>query len=292
MTTESAGETDAPTDSETESEVARQASTDGSTKAPIVTARGIGHAFDGVAVLDGIDVDVEAGAVTALVGPNGSGKTTLLRILAGLLAPDDGQVRVRAPADRPLGYLPQEPTFRGRFTVAETVDFYATLLDGDGDPDGVLERVGLDVVADRRVDALSGGMRRLLGLAVAILGEPTLVVLDEPASGLDPKIRAHVFDAIGSLGDGDTAVLLATHHLQGAELADRVLVLDRGAVVADGAPETILSESGTESLEDAFLALVSEELTVQPGVRAGGEGSDGSEKLEGSDGSERLEGSK
>jgi len=233
---------------------------------PIVTATDLTRAFGEVTVLEDVPIDVDPGAVTALVGPNGSGKTTLLRILAGLLEPDDGTVRVRAPDDRPLGYLPQEPTFRGRFTVGETVDFYADLLSSPADRDEVLERVGLDVVADRRVDALSGGMVRLLGLAVAVLGDPPLVVLDEPASGLDPKIRAHVFDAIGELADGDTAVLLATHHLTGAELADRVVVLDRGRVVGDGAPEDVLATTGTDSLEDAFLELVSEGLTVQAGT--------------------------
>lgn len=233
---------------------------------PVVSATGLTRAFDEVAVLEDVAIDVDPGAVTALVGPNGSGKTTLLRILAGLLEPDDGTVRVRASGDRPLGYLPQEPTFRGRFTVGETLDFYADLLASPADSDGVLERVGLDVVADRRVDALSGGMVRLLGLAVAVLGDPPLVVLDEPASGLDPKIRAHVFDAIGGLADEDTAVLLATHHLAGAELADRVIVLDRGVVVADAPPDDVLATTETDSLEDAFRELVSEDLAVQTGT--------------------------
>ncbi|MFQ3295209.1 MAG: ABC-2 type transport system ATP-binding protein [Halobacteriales archaeon] len=233
---------------------------------PIVRARGVEHSFDSVAVLQDIDVELEASAVTALVGPNGSGKTTLLRILAGVIAPDTGEVEVRAEGERPIGYLPQEPSFRGVFTVEETIDFYAALLSTTVDPDEVLKRVGLDVVAQRRVDALSGGMRRLLGLAVAILGDPPLVVLDEPASGLDPKIRAHVFDAIRDLADQNTAVLLATHHLQGAELAERVTVIDRGVLVADGTPDEILSMAAADSLDDAFLALVSDGLAVQAGT--------------------------
>lgn len=233
---------------------------------PIVRASGVEHSFDSVAVLQDIDVELEASAVTALVGPNGSGKTTLLRILAGVIAPDTGEVEVRAEGERPIGYLPQEPSFRGVFTVEETIDFYAALLSTTVDPDAVLKRVGLDVVAQRRVDALSGGMRRLLGLAVAILGDPPLVVLDEPASGLDPKIRAHVFDAIRDLADQNTAVLLATHHLQGAELADRVTVIDRGVLVADGTPDEILSMAAADSLDDAFLALVSDGLAVQAGT--------------------------
>lgn len=233
---------------------------------PIVQASGVEHAFDSVAVLQDIDVELEASAVTALVGPNGSGKTTLLRILAGVVDPDTGEVEVRAGGERPIGYLPQEPSFRGVFTVEETIDFYAALLSSTVDPDAVLKRVGLDVVAQRRVDALSGGMRHLLGLAIAILGDPPLVVLDEPASGLDPKIRAHVFDAIRDLADQNTAVLLATHHLQGAELADRLAVIDRGVLVADGTPEEILSTAEADSLEDAFLALVSDGLAVQAGT--------------------------
>ncbi|MFT4889474.1 MAG: ABC-type multidrug transport system ATPase subunit [Halobacteriales archaeon] len=261
MTAEPAEDVDSSEDAEPTAPAGRRPGGD-----PIVTAEGVGHAFDGVSVLDGIDVAVDGCSMTALVGPNGSGKTTLLRIVAGLLAPDDGQVRVRAAGQRPLGFLPQEPTFRGGFTVGETIDFYAELLEASVDRDAVLERVGLDVVTGRRVDALSGGMLRLLGLAVAMLGDPPLVVLDEPASGLDPKIRAHVFEAIGRLADEDRAVLLATHHLQGAELADRVIVLDRGAVVADGPPDELLAATGADSLEAAFLQSVSEGLAVQAGT--------------------------
>jgi ABC-type multidrug transport system ATPase subunit len=257
-------------ESTSDAETAEDSADRGGETEPIATAEGISHAFGPVQVLDDVSIDVDAGAVTALVGPNGSGKTTLLRTVAGLLAPDDGRVRLGATGERPLGYLPQEPTFRGQFTVGETIDFYASLLDADVDRDRALERVGLDVVADRRVDALSGGMRRLLGLAAGVLGSPPLVVLDEPASGLDPKIRAHVFDAIGDLVDEDTAVLLATHHLQGAALADRVIVLDRGVVVADGPPEEILETTEADSLEAAFLELVSADLAVQAGTEGSG----------------------
>jgi len=232
----------------------------------VATVDGIARSFGDVTVLDGVSFDVTGGTVTAVVGPNGSGKTTLLRIVAGLLAADDGSVTVEAGGTRRVGYLPQSPAFRPSFSVAETVAYYSDLLESIRRVDEPLERVGLASVRDRRVDALSGGMRRLLGLAVATLGDPALVVLDEPTGDLDPRMTEHIFGLIDDLADEGAAVLLASHNLTGAAGADRVLVLDEGGLVGQGSPDELVATAGAEDFPAAFRALVGEAFGPRAGV--------------------------
>ncbi|WP_256398333.1 ABC transporter ATP-binding protein [Haloarchaeobius litoreus] len=238
---------------------------------PVALVDDVTLAFGDVTVFDDISFTLDSGTVTAVVGPNGSGKSTLLRVLAGLLPATEGSVAVAATGDRPIGFCPQEPAFRAGFTVRETLSFYADLLEGGADVDETLSLVGLDAVADRRVGALSGGMKRLLGMAGAVLGDPPLLVLDEPASGLDPAMRSHIFETADAFADRGVAVVLATHHLVGAETADRLLVLDHGDIVADGPPRSIIDEAGAATLEEAFRAMVGDELTVRAGRTGAGE---------------------
>ena len=213
--------------------------------------------FGDLTVLEDASFSVEPNGVTCLIGPNGSGKTTLLRVVAGLLAPDSGEVERAVSSARPVGYLAQEPAFRPQFSVRETLTFYADLV-GDGtDVDAVIDRVGLGGVPDRPVEALSGGMTRLLGIAQATVGDPGLLVLDEPSSGLDPMMTRHITAVVSELADDGRGVLLATHDLASVErVADTVVVLDRGSVVATGAPADLLAETDTESLDDALSSLV------------------------------------
>ncbi len=224
---------------------------------PVLEATDLGHAFGDVDVFSGVDVSLSAGTVTAVVGPNGSGKTTLLRAILGLFIPDSGAVTLTADpdVDRRIGYLPQNPAFRGRFTVAETLRFYASLLDADVDVPAVLDRVGLSDVRDRRVAALSGGMVRLLGIGQAILGRPPVVVFDEPTGDLDPRMTEYVFDVIADLADDGMTVLLATHDLSGAAAADSVLLLDRGSIAARGSPVDLRERTDSDHLRSAFLSL-------------------------------------
>ena len=233
---------------------------------PLLTLGDIQQSFGDVAVLDGISFEVPPGTVTAVVGPNGSGKTTLSKIIAGLLRPSGGTVSLEADAERPVGYLPQNPQFRPVFTVEETLQFYADLLTAAEDPETTMERVGLAGVGDRRVGALSGGMRRLLGLAQSFLGSPPLVVLDEPTSGLDPRMTRQIFDVITDSADRDTSILLTTHDLSYAPAADSVLVLNRGRLVARGSPDELLARTNADSLPDAFFSIVGEEPAVQAGI--------------------------
>jgi len=215
----------------------------------------VSRTFGDVTALSDVSIDVSGGHVVALIGPNGSGKTTLLRILVGLLEPTDGEVSYEGPdATRPLGYLPQAPTFRPGFTTRETMAFYARLVDDD--PDELLDRVGLGRVPDRRVEALSGGMTRLLGIAQALAGDPPVLALDEPASGLDPGMSQQVFDIVEALAEDGHAVVVTSHDLPLVEgAADRIVVLDRGEVVANDTPAALRERTGGP-LHETFTSLV------------------------------------
>ena len=198
--------------------------------------------------------DVTAGitpGITGLLGPNGAGKTTLLRIAATVLAPDDGRVELLgldpvSPADRAairrrLGYMPQEPGFYPRFTAFEFVDYVAILKElhdrreRHAEVRRVLGVVGLEGEGRKRIKALSGGMRRRLALAQALLGRPDLLLLDEPTAGLDPEQRLRFRQLVSA--EPARTVLLSTHQTEDvAALCQRVLVLAHGAVRFDGTP--------------------------------------------------------
>ncbi|MEF8813660.1 MAG: ABC transporter ATP-binding protein [Halovenus sp.] len=228
----------------------------GTERDPILEATGVTQEFGGVTVLENVSVGIEPGTVTALVGPNGSGKTTLLRILCRVLSPTAGTVTYSGPeATREIGYVQQQPAFRPEFTARETIEFYTALAETTAD--GVLDRVGLGDAGDRRVGALSGGMTRLLGVAQAAVGDPPVVVMDEPTTGLDPGMSERTFEIVRELATGGTAVLVSSHDLTHVETCtDRTLVLNRGSVVADGDPETLCERHGVGSLWDVFTEVV------------------------------------
>jgi ABC-type multidrug transport system ATPase subunit len=257
-----------------EADADAEAATDASESAgePVVRVADVGHSFGDLSVLADVSLEVPPGTVACIIGPNGSGKTTLLRHVAGLLEPDHGQVTVAAGDDRSVGYLPQQPAYAGAFTVTETVSFYASLVAADVDIPAVLDHVGLAPVADRRVGALSGGMVRLLGLALTTVGDPPLRILDEPTSGLDPVMSRYIAGIIDEVGAAEDAVLLASHNLAVVErVADVVLVLDRGELVATDDLATLQDRTGAESLEAVLEALTErdESPTVYAGERGG-----------------------
>jgi ABC-2 type transport system ATP-binding protein len=216
-----------------------------------VSAVGLGKRLGRAPVLAGVSLELGAG-ITGLLGPNGAGKTTLLRILATVLAPDAGELRLfgrdpRDPAERAgvrrrLGYMPQEPGFHARFTAFEFVDYVAILKeltdrrDRHDEVRRVLRLVGLGDVAGKRVGALSGGMRRRVALAQALLGDPELLILDEPTAGLDPEQRLRFRDLISALA-ADRTIVVSTHQTEDvAALCHRVVVLRDGGTVFAGAP--------------------------------------------------------
>ena len=201
--------------------------------------------------LDGLDLRTTPG-VTGLLGPNGAGKTTLLRVLATVLAADSGALRIlgrdpHEPQDRleirrRLGYLPQDAGFHRGFTAFEAVDYIAVLKEHTGPRERheevrrVLALVGLSDVANKKVRALSGGMRRRLGLAQALLGRPELLVLDEPTVGLDPEQRMRFRDLVSEAGEGRT-VILSTHQTEDvAAVCSHVVVVQKGRALFTGTP--------------------------------------------------------
>jgi ABC-2 type transport system ATP-binding protein len=214
-----------------------------------VVADAVAKSFGRARALDGVSIDLGIG-VTGLLGPNGAGKTTLLRLLATVLAPDSGCLRLlgRDPADaddrleirRRLGYFPQEPGFFRGFTVFEFVDYIAILKEmtdagrRHDEVRRVIGEVGLEEVSGKKIRALSGGMRRRVALAQSLLGDPELLVLDEPTVGLDPEQRLRFRDVVSRLGEGRT-VILSTHQTEDvAALCHRVIVIDRGRTSFDG----------------------------------------------------------
>lgn len=207
-----------------------------------------------VRALDGIDLDLDPGVI-GLLGPNGAGKTTLLDILATLRAPDAGELRLlgldptqadeRVEIRRQLGYLPQDPGFHRHFSAFEFVDYVAILKELTNrrrrheEVSRVLEVVGLTPVAGRKVKALSGGMRQRLGLAQALIGDPKLLVLDEPTAGLDPEQRLRFRELVSDLG-ADRTVVLSTHQAEDvAATCQAVLVLDAGRIRYEGTPNKL-----------------------------------------------------
>jgi ABC-2 type transport system ATP-binding protein len=204
--------------------------------------------------LDDISVSISDG-VTGLLGPNGAGKTTLLRILATVLAPDRGRVRVlgedpavergRLAIRRRLGYFPQEPGYYQNFTAFEFVDYIAILkemTDRDRRREEVrrvLGVVGLDDVMHKRIKKLSGGMRRRVIIGQALLGDPALLVLDEPTAGLDPEQRLRFREVVSSIAEEHT-VILATHQTEDVTaLCQQVVVINLGRVLFDGTPAAL-----------------------------------------------------
>ena len=217
---------------------------------------GLAKRFGKTVALDGLSLTLEPG-VTGLLGPNGAGKTTLLRILATVLAADAGEVRYGGQlAAGPealheirseLGYAPQEPGFYPNFTVFQFIDYLAILKEmtdrrsRQDEVRRVISLVGLDEVAGRPIRKLSGGMRRRTALAQALLGDPTLVVLDEPTAGLDPEQRLR-FRELLSKRSPDQIVLLSTHQTEDVTaLCQQVIVVDHGRTLFNGAPADLAS---------------------------------------------------
>jgi ABC-2 type transport system ATP-binding protein len=221
-------------------------------------ARGLVKSYGRHRALDGLDLSTPTG-VTGLLGPNGAGKTTLLRILATVMPLDAGELRIlgrdpyeaedRLQIRRKLGYLPQDAGFHRAFTAFEAVDYVAVLKEHTSararheEVRRVLGLVGLSEVAGKKVRALSGGMRRRLGLAQALLGRPELLVLDEPTVGLDPEQRMRFRDLVSEAGHGRT-VVLSTHQTEDvAAVCSHVVVVDQGRVLFAGTPGELADQA-------------------------------------------------
>jgi len=226
--------------------------------AAAVRTRGLTKRFgvrdSGVLAVDGLDLDIPAGSVFGLLGPNGAGKTTTIRMLTGLARPTAGEASIDGVTVRPddatirrsIGLLDQAPRFYGWMTGRELVEFSGRLTGLTGTmlrdrASEVLERVGLSDVAGRRIAGYSGGMRQRLGIAAALAGEPSLVILDEPVSSLDPEGRRDLLALVGELR-ADATVIVSTHVLDDVErVCDRVAILDQGRLVVTAPLDELLT---------------------------------------------------
>jgi ABC-2 type transport system ATP-binding protein len=214
-------------------------------------------------VLHGISCAVPAGQVTGLLGPSGSGKSTLMRALVGVQKVRSGEVTVLgAPAGSArlrsrVGYVTQAPSVYADLTVRENARYFAALYGaGPAAADAVVADVGLADAAGQLVADLSGGQRGRASLACALIGEPELLVLDEPTVGLDPVLRVELWDMFHALATTGTTLIVSSHVMDEAGRCDRLLLLRDGELLADTTPARLRADAGTDDLEEAFLRTV------------------------------------
>jgi ABC-2 type transport system ATP-binding protein len=216
-----------------------------------------------VRAIDGISFSTPPGEVTGLLGPSGCGKSTLMRSIVGVQVVTGGTVEVLGlPAghkrlrDR-VGYVTQAPSVYDDLTVAENLRFFARVLGAPaGEVDRCIEAVDLTSRRDQEVGRLSGGQRSRASLAVALLGSPELLVLDEPTVGLDPVLRRDLWAMFHRLAEEGTAVLVSSHVMDEAERCDRLLLMREGRLLADDTPGALLEQTRADDVEDAFLSLI------------------------------------
>ncbi|MFO0908428.1 MAG: ABC transporter ATP-binding protein [Isosphaeraceae bacterium] len=232
-----------------------------------ICVRGLRKEYPGregpVLAVDGIDLDVATGECFGLLGPNGAGKTTTVEILEGLNEPTSGEVEVlqRRWSKDPdairerIGVTLQETRFPDRQTVLEMVRLFRSFYETGLEPGDVLTRVSLEAKANAFVEQLSGGQRQRLAVAIALVGDPELLFLDEPTTGLDPQSRRQLWDVIGELRNRGRTTVLTTHYMDEAErLCDRVAIVDHGKVIALGSPAQLIDQLGGHHVVEFAIA--------------------------------------
>jgi len=220
----------------------------GSTEDAVVSVRGLRRRYGSHEAVAGIDLEVRCGEIFAFLGPNGAGKTTTVEILEGFRQPTAGEVRVLGSdpirADRAwrnrVGVVLQESSPEPGLTVRQCLELYAGYYDAPREIDATVALVGLDEKADSLAEQLSGGQRRRLDVALALIGDPELIFLDEPTTGFDPSARRTAWAVIEDLRSLGKTIFLTTHYMDEAErLADRIAVIAAGRIVAEGTPQTL-----------------------------------------------------
>lgn len=246
-----------------------------------ISVQGLEKSYKNMPVLTGVDFQVEAGSIFALLGSNGAGKTTIVKILSTLLKQDSGTVSVNGfdVASKP-GHVRESISLTGQFaavdeilTGRENLTMIAKLRhlkDAHSIADDLLKRFGLTDAADRRASTYSGGMRRRLDIAMSLVGNPQLIFLDEPTTGLDPEARIEVWKIVKELADNGTTVFLTTQYLDEAEqLADRIAILHKGRIIVSGTlaelkelfpPSKVEYIEKQPTLEEIFLAIIGEKM--------------------------------
>jgi len=235
-----------------------------------VRCRGLVKRYEDVVAVNGLDLEVRRGECFGLLGPNGSGKTTTIEILEGLTTPDAGEVEIlggtwAADARRlreRMGISLQETQLTEKLTVAETVRLFASFYEKGRDPEEVIAKLSLEEKRDARVGKLSGGQKQRLAVACALVGDPEILFMDEPTTGLDPQSRIQLWEQVMDFRAHGGTVLLTTHYMDEAErLCDRVAIVDHGRVIALGTPrELIRSLHAANVIELACDPDLSEDL--------------------------------
>lgn len=235
------------------------------------------------AVFEGLDVVIPRGAIVGLLGPSGCGKTTLMRAIVGAQKIRSGTVRVFGEAAgsrrlrRVVAYGTQGAAVYGDLTVRQNVRYFGALVGASRDTaDRLIERVGLRAQANQLVGSLSGGQVTRVSLAVALVGDPQLLVLDEPTVGLDPVIRAELWELFAGLAQRGITMLVSSHVMDEALHCDRLLLMREGRIVADTTPAQLLADTGERDPEAAFLALIAPGRTgASPRAGSGDAGTGG-----------------
>lgn len=243
-----------------------------------VRCRGLIKRYGDLTAVDGADLSVRRGEVFGLLGPNGAGKTTTVEILEGLTSPDGGEVEVLGQrwgrgSDRRLreriGVQLQQTQLADKLTVEETITLFRSFYRGGRSTEEVLELVGLTSKRRSRVHKLSGGQNQRLALACALVGDPDLLFLDEPTTGLDPQARRRIWEVVEAFRRNGGSVVLTTHYMEEADrLCDRVAIIDRGKVIAEGTPAELVDALGAEQVLELTVGgdLALDELESLPGV--------------------------
>lgn len=223
-----------------------------------VRVRGLVKRYEDLVAVNGIDLDVARGECFGLLGPNGAGKTTTVEVLEGLLPFDAGDVAILGRTWRDgrrlrqrIGIALQETHLADRLTVHETVTMFRSFFDRGRTPDQVIGLVGLEDKRDAWVVKLSGGQRQRLAIACALVGDPELLFLDEPTTGLDPQSRRRLWDVVSEFRGQGRSCILTTHYMEEAErLCDRVAIIDHGRIIAQGTPVQLIGQlGGTQVVE-------------------------------------------
>ncbi len=218
-------------------------------------------------VLEAVSATVNAGSITGLLGPSGCGKTTLMRVIVGAQRISSGTATVLGhPAGAralrsQIGYVTQSPSVYADLTVEQNVRYFAALYPArrataHADVADAIAAVGLDGMRDRRTDALSGGQHSRVSVACALVARPPLLILDEPTVGLDPVLRAELWERFTALAQSGTTLLVSSHVMDEAAHCDSLILLRDGRLVSELTPDELREDTGESSLDDAFLTLI------------------------------------
>lgn len=235
-----------------------------------ISVRGLRKKFSDVTAVDGIDLDVERGECVGMLGPNGAGKTTTIEILEGIQDPSEGEVEILGmryakqgeEIRRRIGIQLQETQLYGKFSVEETVRTFRSFYDRQKEVEDVLKLVDLGEKRETWIEKLSGGQKQRLALACALVGDPELLFLDEPSTGLDPAARRGVWQIVQNLKAEKRTILITTHYMEEAEvLCDRLVIVNRGKIIAQGTPRQLIDALGASEIIE-----IETEPTVDPAL--------------------------